>query len=79
MKSMICITYTANYTTNYTLLTLGNVHKILMKKTVFQFVGIRKVKFFEFGSMESKKGNQGKKLAKVQKYFETHGQPLGCI
>jgi len=68
-KSAVCIS-TMKGPANYTLFTLGNAHKILMKRAVFQFVGIRKVKFFEFGSMESSKGNQAKKLAKVKKYFE---------
>ena len=68
-KSAVCIS-TMKGPANYTLLTLGNAHKILMKRAVFQYVGIRKVKFFEFGSMESPKGNQAKKLAKVKKYFE---------
>lgn len=67
-KSAVCIS-TMKGPANYILFTLGNAHKILMKRAVFQFVGIRKVKFFEFGSMESPKGNQAKKLAKVQKYF----------
>lgn len=68
-KSAVCIS-TMKGPTNYILITLGNIHKILMKRAVFQFVGIRKVKFFEFGSMESPKSNLDKKLAKVQKYFE---------
>lgn len=68
-KSAVCIS-TMKGPANYTLFTLGNAHKILMKRAVFQFVGIRKVKFFEFGSMESPKGNQAEKLAKVQNYFE---------
>jgi len=70
-KSVVCIS-TMKGPANYILLTLGNAHKILMKRAVFHFVGIRKVKFFEFGSMESPKGNQGKKLAKVEQYFSNH-------
>jgi len=68
-KSVVCIS-TMKGPANYMILTLGNAHKIIMKRAVFHFVGIRKVKFFEFGSMESPKGNQAKKIAKVQKYFE---------
>jgi len=68
-KSVVCIS-TMKGPANYMLLTLGNAHKILMKRAVFHFVGIRKTKFFEFGSMESPKGNQGRKIAKVRKYFE---------
>lgn len=67
-KSAVCIS-TMKGPRGYILFTLGNAHKILMKKAVFQFVGIRKVKFFEFGSMEKKNGRQEKKLARVKKYF----------
>ncbi|QWU16101.1 NAD(P)H dehydrogenase (quinone) [Paenibacillus sophorae] len=67
-KSAVCIS-TMKGPAHYPLLTLNNAHKVLMKRGLFHFVGIRKVKFFEFGSMESKKGNQGKKLAKVERYF----------
>lgn len=67
-KSVVCIS-TMKGPGGYILLTLGNAHKVLMKKAIFHFVGIKRVKFFEFGSMESPKGNQGKKLAVVQKYF----------
>ncbi len=67
-KSVVCIS-TMKGPGGYILLTLGNAHKVLMKKAVFNFTGIKRVKFFEFGSMESPKGNQGKKLAVVQAYF----------
>lgn len=67
-KSAVCIS-TMKGPAKYTLLTLGNSHKILMKRAVLQFVGIQKVKFFEFGSMESPKGNQEKKIAAVKRYF----------
>ncbi|WP_025702175.1 NAD(P)H-dependent oxidoreductase [Paenibacillus forsythiae] len=67
-KSAVCIS-TMKGPAHYPLLTLNNAHKVLMKRAVFHFVGIRKVKFFEFGSMESKKGNQAKKLNKVERYF----------
>ncbi|MGN7356706.1 NAD(P)H-dependent oxidoreductase [Paenibacillus sp. SAF-054] len=53
----------------YPLYWLGNAHKILMRKALLQYVGIRKVKFFEFGSMESPKGRHGQKLNRVQRYF----------
>lgn len=67
-KSVVCIS-TMKGPANYIFLTLGNAHKNLMRKALFNFVGIKKVKFFEFGSMESKKGNQEKKLTKVEMYF----------
>ena len=41
-----------------------------MKRALFNFVGIKKVKFFEFGNMESPKGKQMKKLEKIYNYFK---------
>lgn len=41
-----------------------------MKRALFNFVGIKKVKFFEFGNMESPKGKQTKKLEKIYDYFK---------
>ncbi len=68
-KSVVCIS-TMKGPTNYPMLWLNNAHKILMKKALFNFVGIKKVKFFEFGNMESPKGNHSKKLAKIYQYFQ---------
>lgn len=67
-KSVVCIS-TMKGPTNYPLLWLHNAHKILMKRALFNFVGIKRVKFFEFGNMENKKGRQQKKLERVQRYF----------
>ncbi|WP_018392615.1 NAD(P)H-dependent oxidoreductase [Bacillus sp. 37MA] len=67
-RSVVCIS-TMKGPTNYPLLWLNNAHKILMKRALFNFVGIKKVKFFEFGNMESPKGKQIKKLEKVYRYF----------
>ncbi len=68
-RSAVCIS-TMKGPTNYPLLWLNNAHKILMKRALFNFVGIKKVKFFEFGNMESPKGKQIKKLEKVYRYFK---------
>ena len=68
-KSITCIS-TMKGPTGYIQLFLNNAHKTLMKKALFAYIGIKKVKFFEFGSMESKKGLQEKNLGKVQRYFE---------
>jgi len=67
-KSVVCVS-TMKGPTHYPLLWLNNAHKILMRKALFNFVGIKKVKFFEFGNMESPKGNHRKKLEKVYNYF----------
>ncbi|MEK4760660.1 NAD(P)H-dependent oxidoreductase [Viridibacillus sp. FSL E2-0187] len=67
-KSVVCIS-TMKGPAKYPLLWLNNAHKVLMKKALFNFVGIKKVKFFEFGNMESPKGSQTKKLEKVYRYF----------
>ncbi len=68
-KSVVCVS-TMKGPPLYPLFWLNNAHKILMKRALFNFVGIKKVKFFEFGNMESQKGNQTKKLKKVYNYFK---------
>ncbi|MFJ7724732.1 NAD(P)H-dependent oxidoreductase [Neobacillus sp. NPDC097160] len=68
-KSVVCVS-TMKGPANYPLLWLNNSHKILMKKALFSFVGIKQVKFFEFGNMESPKGKQTKKLEKIYRYFK---------
>ncbi|MCR8844329.1 NAD(P)H-dependent oxidoreductase [Paenibacillus sp. SC116] len=68
-KSAVCISAMKG-PTFYPLFWLGNAHKMLMRKALLQYVGIRKVKFFEFGNMESPKGNHEKKLNKVFQYFK---------
>ncbi|HHW36146.1 MAG TPA: flavodoxin family protein [Bacillales bacterium] len=68
-KSVVCISNMKG-PTHYPLIFLNNAHKILMKKAIFNFVGIKKVKFFEFGNMESPKGKQIKKLEKIYRYFK---------
>ena len=69
-KSVVCVS-TMKGPTKYPLIWLNNAHKILMRKAVFHYVGIKKVKFFEFGNMESAKGHQTRKLEKVYRYFKT--------
>ncbi len=68
-KSVVCVS-TMKGPTFYPLFWLNNAHKILMKRVLFNFVGIKKVKFFEFGNMESPKGKQAKKLEKIYSYFK---------
>ncbi|WP_445491940.1 NAD(P)H-dependent oxidoreductase [Niallia sp. 03133] len=68
-KSVVCIS-TMKGPANYPLFFLNNAHKNLIKKAVFRFVGIKRVKFFEFGNMENPKGNQAKKLEKIYQYFK---------
>ncbi|WP_458354322.1 NAD(P)H-dependent oxidoreductase [Peribacillus frigoritolerans] len=67
-KSAVCVS-TMKGPAKYPLLWLNDAHKILMKRALFNFVGIKKVKFFEFGNMESPKGKQPQKLEKVYRYF----------
>ncbi|WHY66557.1 NAD(P)H-dependent oxidoreductase [Neobacillus sp. SuZ13] len=67
-KQVVCIS-TMKGPSFYLWLTLNNSHKVLMKRALFSFVGIKKVKFFQFGLMESSRGNQSKKIAKVEHYF----------
>ncbi|MGE6720472.1 NAD(P)H-dependent oxidoreductase [Peribacillus frigoritolerans] len=67
-KSVVCVS-TMKGPAKYPLLWLNDAHKILIKRALFNFVGIKKVKFFEFGNMESPKGKQTQKLEKVYRYF----------
>lgn len=67
-KSVVCISVMKG-PTGYLQLWLGNAHRILMRKALFNYVGIKKVKFFEFGNMESPKGKHEQKLDKVYRYF----------
>lgn len=68
-KSVVCIS-TMKGPPLYPLLWLNNAHKVLMKKALLNYVGIKKVKFFEFGNMESPKGNHEVKLNKAYHYFK---------
>lgn len=69
-KSVVCIS-TMLGPKYYPLIWLNNAPKILMKRALLNYVGIKKVKFFEFGNMESPKGRQKEKLDKIYKYFKT--------
>ncbi|MEF2243734.1 NAD(P)H-dependent oxidoreductase [Paenibacillus sp. IITD108] len=68
-KSVVCVS-SMKGPAHYPLLWLNNAHKVLMRKALFNYVGIKKVKFFEFGSMESKRGRHDQKLNKVYRYFQ---------
>ncbi|MDC7231619.1 MAG: NAD(P)H-dependent oxidoreductase [Spirochaetales bacterium] len=67
-KKVICIS-TMQGPAGYLFLLLSNAHKVLMKKALFNFVGIRKVRFFEFGSMEKKGGKQDRSLGRIEEYM----------
>lgn len=69
-KSVVCIS-TMMGPTHYPLLWLNNAHKTLMRKALFNYVGIKKVKFFEFGNMESPQGKQKEKLERVYRFFRS--------
>ncbi|AJA49947.1 NAD(P)H dehydrogenase [Clostridium pasteurianum DSM 525 = ATCC 6013] len=71
-RSAVCIS-TMRGPTNYPLFFLHDAHKVLMKKALFNYVGIKKVKFFEFGNMESENGKQVEKLNKIYNYFKNIG------
>jgi NAD(P)H dehydrogenase (quinone) len=68
-KSAVCISVMKG-PANYPLLFLNNAHKALMRKALLNYVGIKKVKFFEFGSMESPRGRHKEKLNKIYRYFQ---------
>lgn len=69
-KSAVCISVMKG-PAMYPFFWLNNAHKVLMRRALLQFVGVRKVKFFEFGSMESAKGRHQQKLERVYRYFRT--------
>ncbi|CAM3936517.1 NAD(P)H-dependent oxidoreductase [Cohnella lubricantis] len=68
-RSVVCVS-TMKGPALYPLFWLHNAHKMLMRRALFNFVGIRKVKFFEFGRMESPRGRQEAKLERVYRYFK---------
>ncbi|ACS99261.1 NAD(P)H-dependent oxidoreductase [Paenibacillus sp. JDR-2] len=72
-KSVVCIS-TMKGPSLYPLFWLNNAHKVLMRKALFSYVGIKKVKFFEFGGMEKKQGKQERKLERIYRYFKTVAQ-----
>ncbi|NIK69395.1 NAD(P)H-dependent oxidoreductase [Paenibacillus sp. BK720] len=72
-KSVVCIS-TMKGPALYPLFWLNNAHKVLMRKALFSYVGIKKVKFFEFGGMEKKQGKQEQKLERIYRYFKTVAQ-----
>ena len=67
-KTAVCIS-SMKGPAGYPLLWLYNAHKTLMRKALLKYVGFGKVKFFEFGSMESPRGRHKEKLEKVYRYF----------
>lgn len=67
-KEAICISVMKG-PAGYLRLWLGNAHQMLMKRALFSFVGIKKVKFFEFGDMEKKDGKQKHALQKIETFF----------
>lgn len=69
-KSVVCIS-TMKGPTFYPFYWLYNAHKVLMRKALFNYVGIKKVKFFEFGGMEKSNGKQTKKLERIYRYFRS--------
>ncbi len=69
-KSIVCVS-SMKGPTLYPMLWLSNAHKVLMRKALLNYVGIKRVKFFEFGSMESVRGKQKQKLEKIYRYFRT--------
>jgi len=67
-KRVICIS-TMKGPGGYPLLMHRNAHRILMKRAVFGFVGIKKVRFFEFGGMEKTGGKQKVYLGRIKNFM----------
>ncbi|MGY8611115.1 NAD(P)H-dependent oxidoreductase [Bacillus altitudinis] len=67
-KRAVCVS-TMQGPTHYPFFFLQNAHKVLMKRALLQYVGIKPVKFFEFGMMENPKGKHDVKLKRIYNYF----------
>ncbi|OLQ54591.1 hypothetical protein BHT95_04750 [Bacillus paralicheniformis] len=70
-KSVVCIS-TMKGPEKYPLFLLNNSHKVLMKRAVFHFIGIKKVKIFELGNMESLKQNLSMNLS-ISRFIAMQG------
>jgi NAD(P)H dehydrogenase (quinone) len=68
-KTVVCVS-TMKGPPLYPLFWLNNAHKVLMRRALFQYVGIKKVTFFEFGNMENPRGKQQQKLERIYRYFK---------
>lgn len=69
-KKVFCIS-TMDGPTGYLKLFRGNVHKVLMRDILLKFIGLKRIKIFEFGNMEKKDGSQSKKILKIRKLMST--------
>ncbi len=67
-KEVVCISTMAG-PSFYPSLFINNAPKALMKKAICGYIGIKKVKFFQFGGMENKGDHITKKLKKVENFF----------
>lgn len=67
-KQAVCIS-SMKGPNHYIRLLYNNAHQNLMKKALFDFVGIGPVKFFEFGNIETKGPHTEKYLQKLESYF----------
>jgi len=67
-KEVVCISTMAGPSL-YPALFLNNMPKVLIKRAICGFIGIKKVKFFQFGDMEKSGDHISKKLKKVERFF----------
>ncbi len=67
-RSVVCLS-TMQGPNGYLQYWLHNAHRVLMRKAVFNYIGIKKVRFFEFGGMEKKNGKQTAYLETARAYF----------
>ena len=68
-KRAVCV-YTMKGPRFYERIRLRDSHRMLMKRAVLSFVGIRRVAFLGFGGMEKPDGRQREALAKVRRRME---------
>lgn len=67
-REVVCVS-TMKGPPGYLQLWLWNAHRVLMKKALFNYVGIKKVKFFELGGMEGKEKRRLQALEKIGAFF----------
>jgi NAD(P)H dehydrogenase (quinone) len=67
-KEVTCIS-TAKGPDIYDLIWLRRSHQRLMKVALFNFVGIKGVKFFQFDNMEDAGGKQKRRLMRIEDHF----------
>lgn len=73
-KAAVCVSMMKG-PSHYPLLWLNNANKVLMRRALLRYVGIKQVKFFEFGNMEKRGGKQVQRLQAIYRFFQRYAGP----